>query len=187
MSRPTWARWITRASLVLGAAALVWTLHDVGLHTFIHFFKLIGVFWIAVLAFETAITALDATAIKAFASPDRVSLRASLLAQLAGRSVNAVTPGGNLGEPVKISILGEHVSGERAVSTILLYNIVSFSVELWQVALAAPLLAWLFPMSNALRWLFLGTGGISLVLALGSYLLVHRGMLSSILGLLVKL
>jgi uncharacterized protein (TIRG00374 family) len=187
MARPTWARWITRASLVLGAAALVWTLHDVGLRTFDHFFKLIGVFWIAVLAFETAITSLDAVAISAFASPDRVSLRTSLLAQLAGRSVNAVTPGGNLGEPVKISILGERVSGSRAVSTILLYNIVSFSVELWQVALAAPLLAWLYPMSPALRWLFLGTGAISLVGALGSYLLVRRGMLASIVGLGAKL
>jgi hypothetical protein len=187
MARPTWARWITRASLVLGGAALFWTLHDVGLRTFVHFFKLIGVFWFAVLAFETAITALDAVAIKSFASPDRVSLRTTLLAQLAGRSVNAVTPGGNFGEPVKISILGESVSGSRAVSTILLYNIVSFCVELWQVALAAPLLAWLLPMSEALRWLFLGTGALSLVGALGGYLLVRRGMLASFVGLGAKL
>jgi len=73
MKRPTWAKWITRASLVLGAAALIWTLHDVGLRTFVHFFKLIGVFWIAVLAFETAITALDATLGEAKANSLRIS------------------------------------------------------------------------------------------------------------------
>src|SRR4051794_2652882 len=127
MRRPTWAKWVTRVSLVLGAFALIYTLdRDVGLKTFGHFFKLIGWYWFAVLAFETTITSLDALAIRAFASPDRVSFRAALLAQLAGRSVNAVTPGGNLGEPVKISVLADSISSSRAVSTILLYNIVSF-------------------------------------------------------------
>ena len=48
----------------------------------------------------------------------------------AGRSVNAVTPSGNVGEAVKISVLAEHVSNSRAVATILLYNVVSFTVEL---------------------------------------------------------
>ena len=187
MRRPSWAKWVTRVSLVLGAFALLFTLRDVGLKTFCHFFKLIGWYWFAVLAFEVTITSLDALAIRAFASPDRVSFRAALLAQLAGRSVNAVTPGGNLGEPVKISVLAGTISSSRSVSTILLYNIVSFAVELWQVALAAPIMAACLPMPTGLRWLFLATGIVSLLGALGAYMLVHRGLLASIVRLGVKL
>src|SRR6187402_810190 len=140
MRRPTWAIWVTRISLVLGIVALGFTLDDIGPATFAHYFHLIGWWWLAVLAFEIGITTLDAVAIRSFASPDQsqLPLRSALLAQLAGRSVNAVTPTGSLGEPVKISVLTDSVSNSRAVSTILLYNIVGFIVELMQVAIAAP-------------------------------------------------
>jgi uncharacterized membrane protein YbhN (UPF0104 family) len=187
--RPTWATWVTRISLVIGLAALVYTLDDVGPATFTHYFRLIGWWWLAVLAFEIAITTLDAIAIRAFASPEQhqLPLRAALLAQLAGRSVNAVTPTGSLGEPVKISVLADSVSSSRAVSTILLYNIVSFTVELMQVAIAAPAMAFLLPMPDGLRWAFLALGAVSAVLAIGIYALVHRGMLASVARLGVKL
>ncbi|HEY5945391.1 MAG TPA: lysylphosphatidylglycerol synthase domain-containing protein, partial [Kofleriaceae bacterium] len=156
MSRPTWAKWVTRVSLVLGLVALGFTLEDIGPATFARYFRLIGWWWLAVLAFEVTITTLDAIAIRAFASPDQAQLplRSALLAQLAGRSVNAVTPTGSLGEPVKISVLTEDVSNSRAVSTILLYNIVGFTVELMQVAVAAPFMALLLPMPTGLRWAF---------------------------------
>src|SRR6185369_1783813 len=100
MSRPTWARWVTRFSLVLGLVALVLTLNKTGPATFARYFRLIGWWWLAVLAFEIGITTLDALAIRAFASPEQsqLSMRTALLAQLAGRSVNAVTPTGSLGE-----------------------------------------------------------------------------------------
>ena len=109
MSRPTWARWVTRISLVLALVALVWTIHDTGITTIGRYFKRIGWWWFAVVALEVAITSLDAVAIRAFLSPEqhKVRLRSALLSQLAGRSVNAVTPSGNLGEVVKVSVLTE--------------------------------------------------------------------------------
>ena len=42
MSRPTWARWVTRISLVLGIAALVLTIRDTGLVQIGTYFKRIG-------------------------------------------------------------------------------------------------------------------------------------------------
>jgi uncharacterized membrane protein YbhN (UPF0104 family) len=187
--RPTWAVWVTRVSLVLGLVALVATIYDLGPATFSHYFRLIGSWWLVVLAFEVAITVLDAIAIRAFASPDqhKLSLGSAVLAQLAGRSVNAVTPTGSLGEPVKISVLADSVSSSRAVSTILLYNVVGFIVELMQVALAAPLMALLLPMPDGLRWLFVAVGAVSAILAAAIYVLVHRGMLASVARLGVKL
>ena len=182
MSRPTWARWVTRISLVVGLVALVWTIHSTGIANVASYFKRIGWWWFAVVALEVVITSLDAVAIRAFMSPEqhKVKLRSALLSQLAGRSVNAVTPSGNLGEAVKVSVLTEHVSQSRAVATILLYNVVSFTVELATVAVAAPFVALLVPMPTSLRWVMIGASIVCAVLSVGCYALVHKGVLSSV-------
>ncbi|MBV8760352.1 MAG: flippase-like domain-containing protein [Deltaproteobacteria bacterium] len=167
---------------MVAALALVLTVRKVGLLAIAKYFRLIGWWWIAVFVLEVVITSLDAVAIRAFMSPEqhKVGFRHALLSQLAGRSVNAVTPSGNVGEAVKVSVLTEHVSTPRAVSTILLYNIVSFSVELLMVAVAAPFLALLLPMPGSLRAVFLLAAVICAALSIGLYLLVHRGMLASL-------
>jgi hypothetical protein len=181
MSRPTWARWVTRISLVLGIIALVLTIRDTGLVQIGTYFKRIGWGWVAVVILEIAITTLDASAIRAFLSPDhdKVGLGSALLSQLAGRAVNAVTPSGNLGEAVKVSVLVEHVSQSRAVATILLYNVVSFTIELVTVGVAALVMAVFLPMPAALRWGLLGGGVLVLALGLAIYALVRRGVLVS--------
>src|SRR5215475_14844636 len=157
MSRPTWARWVTRISLVIGIVALVLTIRDTGLVQIGTYFQRIGWGWVAVVLLEIAITTLDAAAIRAFLSPDhdKVRLGSALLSQLAGRAVNAVTPSGNLGEALKVSVLVEHVSQSRAVATILLYNVVSFSVELMIVATAVPFVVALFLLPPVMAWLLI--------------------------------
>jgi hypothetical protein len=187
MSKPVWARWVTRISLVLGLVALGWTIRDIGVDDLAKYFKAIGWWWIAVVVFELVITSLDATAIRAFMSPEGVGFRAALLSQLAGRSVNAVTPSGNLGEAVKISVLTEHVSQSRAVATILLYNVVSFTVEFVFVSIAAVLAAALVPMHHWTRIILCGIGVLSLVFSVGLYALVRRGMLTSVARLTLRL
>jgi uncharacterized membrane protein YedE/YeeE len=181
MSRPTWARWVTRISLGVGIVALVLTIRDTGLVQIGTYFMRIGWGWVAVVILEIAITTLDATAIRAFLSPDhdKVRLGSALLSQLAGRAVNAVTPSGNLGEAVKVSVLVEHVSQSRAVATILLYNVVSFTVELVTVGIAALVMALFLPMPAALRWVLLGGGAAVLALGFAIYALVRRGVLVS--------
>ena len=71
MSRPTWARWVTRISLGLGIVALVLTIRDTGLVQIGTYFERIGWGWVAVVILEVAITTLDASAIRAFLSPDQ--------------------------------------------------------------------------------------------------------------------
>lgn len=181
MSRPTWARWVTRISLVIGIVALVLTIRDTGLVQIGTYFKRIGWGWVAVVILEVAITTLDASAIRAFLSPDhdKVGLGSALLSQLAGRAVNAVTPSGNLGEAVKVSVLVEHVSQSRAVATILLYNVVGFTVELVTVGVAALVMVVFLPMPAALRWGLFGGGALVLALGLAIYALVRHGVLVS--------
>lgn len=182
MSRPTWARWVTRISLILAVVALVFTIRDIGLRTIATYFRRIGWWWIAVVILEVAITSLDAVAIRAFLSPEqaKVKLRSAVLSQLAGRAVNAVTPSGNLGEAVKVSVLVDHVSQSRAVSTILLYNAVSFAVELMIVAVAAPIMVLLVPMRSKLRWLMILTGVACFAIALAIYAVTRRGVLDGV-------
>ena len=186
-ARPRWARWVTRLSLVAALVALVYTIHNTGLATVGAYFRRIGWWWIAVVILEVVITTLDAIAIRAFMSPEKIKLRSTLLAQLAGRAVNAVTPIGSLGEPMKIAVLTEHVSQSRAVATILLYNVVSFSVELAMVAVSAPLVALLIPMPDTLRGIMFASGAICFVLSIGLYAFVRRGMLTSIASGLRKI
>jgi uncharacterized protein (TIRG00374 family) len=185
--RPTWATWVTRISLAVAIVALVFTVRDVGLRTIGGYMTRIGWWWIAVLALEVINTTLHSTALRAFAAPDKLRLRSAMLAQLAGRAVNAVTPSGNLGELVKMSVLTEVVNPSRAVATVLLYNVVSITIELGIVAVAAPFFALLVPMPTGVRWLFIGFGIVCLAISIGLYLLVRRGMLASVARAGVKL
>lgn len=184
MSRPAWARWVTRISLAIGLVALAFTVHSIGPRNIGRYFERIGWWWFAVVALEITITTLDAVAIRAFLSPESglVRLRHALLSQLAGRAVNAVTPSGNLGEAVKVSVLTEYVSQSRAVATILLYNVISFAIELWMVAVAAIVLVLFVPMDARLTGVMVATFVICALLALGMLALARRGLLGSLVG-----
>jgi hypothetical protein len=185
--RPTWARWVTRISLAIAVAALVWTIRDIGLRTLGDYLRRIGWWWIAIVVFELACTLLDATAMRAFMSPDRVKLRQALLAQVSGRAINAVTPSGGLGEVVKISVLTEYISQARAVGTILLYNIASFAIELAIIATAATLLVVTTPLPPHTRWLMIASAVVCVSIGTVLVLLVRNGASSSIIRLGVKL
>ncbi|HWU86189.1 MAG TPA: lysylphosphatidylglycerol synthase transmembrane domain-containing protein [Kofleriaceae bacterium] len=184
---PRWARWLTAGSLAVAVVALVVTIRDVGLYTLGKYLKLIGWWWLAIVPMEVLSTTLHAAAMRAFMSPERIPLRHAVLAQLAGRAINAVTPSGNLGEVMKVSMLTEHVSQSRAVSTILLYNIVAFSVELLLIAVACLGIAVFVPTPSGVGGIIAATGAGCLVISVGLYVLVRRGMLASIAGLAVKL
>ena len=184
---PRWARWLTAGSLVVAVAALALTIYDVGLFTLGKYLKLIGWWWLAVIPMEVLSTTLHATAMRSFMSPEKIPLRHTLLAQLAGRAINEVTPAGNLGEVMKVSMLTEHVSESRAVSTILLYNVVSFAVELLLIAIACLGIGLFVPAPDGVGWMIAVTGAGCFVISVGIYVLVRRGMLSSIAGLAVRL
>jgi len=84
-------------------------------------------------------------------------------------------------------VLTEAVSQSRAVSPILLYNVVSFTVEFGFVAAAAPFAAVLVPMHAWTRWTLLLIGAASLVISIGLYTLVQRGMLTSVARLALRM
>jgi uncharacterized protein (TIRG00374 family) len=174
---------VTTISLIFAISALGYTVYDIGPSTISEKFSQIGWWWLAVIGLEVAITSLDALAMRSFMSPeqDQIRWRDALLAQLAGRAVNAVTPTGNLGEAVKVSVLVEHVSQSRAVATILLYNVVSFMVELMVVVVAAPIMVLLNPwLPDGIKLLVMAAAGVCFIITLALYLAVKGGILVGI-------
>jgi len=187
--RPRWARWVTYGSLVMALAALVWTIYAVGLSEIFYRLSLIGPWFAVVIGIEVLVTACDAAAIHAFLRPDhrKIGYRRVIMAQVAGRAVNAVTPMGSLGEVVKISMIVEHVPQSRALAAVLLYNITGIEISLVLISFGAPLTALFLDMTGPLATTLFVAGGVCAALAIGLPILVFRGMLSSIVGLGRKL
>src|SRR5262245_21634281 len=97
-----WLRWIARTSIVLGVIALVVTIKIVGFHTIAAHLRAIGIWFGVLLVLEAATTCCDATAVYGMTrGANAPSWRSVVVAQFAGRGVNTVTPGGNLGEALK--------------------------------------------------------------------------------------
>ncbi|HEY4242388.1 MAG TPA: lysylphosphatidylglycerol synthase transmembrane domain-containing protein [Kofleriaceae bacterium] len=179
-ARPAWARWVTRFSLVFAIAALVYTVHHLGLHTIGSYLKKLGWWWIAIVVFECTCTLLDATGMRAFLSPAKISLRQALLAQVSGRAINAVTPSGSLGEVVKVSVLTEYAPAERATGAILVYNLVSFGVELVVIAAAAIALLATEHLPAKIRILMIAAAIVCGIVGAVLYLLVTVGVAQSL-------
>jgi len=180
---PGWAQWVSRISLVAAVVALGATLWAVGPGTLVGHLRTIGWWFAGILALEGVITALDARALYVLACDrGQAGFGHVLFAQIAGRGVNVVTPGGALGEATKVSLLTHSMSTDRAVASVLFINLASGVIQMALVAVGAPLTAVLLPMPPAFRALLIAAGVIAAVGALAITLLVRRGMLSSLVG-----
>jgi len=73
--RPTWARRLTAAVLLIALGALVLTIRNIGPAKLVADLRRIGWWWLAVIPMEIWITSLDSFAIRSFAAPARPQLR----------------------------------------------------------------------------------------------------------------
>jgi uncharacterized protein (TIRG00374 family) len=186
--RPTsWVRLLNLGFLLLGIAALIWLIRDVGLRAL--WDRLIAVRgWAApILAMSFAEAALKARALHIFMRPEQgmVSYQRVLAAQLSGQAINAVTPtGGTAGEVVKATMLMGHAPRYRAVSSVVTYNLVSMLISAGFLLLAIVLaLAYgdLSPeLERGLQLTFLVVAGTGILFAW----LVHRGLVRTAVQLL---
>src|SRR5690606_25175488 len=128
---PRWLRWVTRISLVIGIVALVITVWLVGPLVIVEHLRTIGWFFVAILALEIISSVLDATAVYYMAQgPGHPRWRDTVVAQLAGRGVNSVTPGGNLGEALKVGLLSQRCSPRRIVAAVMYVSLMTVVVSL---------------------------------------------------------
>src|SRR5262245_538396 len=110
-----WIHWFTLGSIVLGLGALALTIWSVGWRQLVDELRAVGGWFAAIIALEGVITCLDAAALSGFLGKGgrRPGYLDVLEAQVAGRAINVITPGGSLGEATKVTKLMALTSSSR--------------------------------------------------------------------------
>ncbi len=139
--------------------------------------------YFAVLAAIDLVSVMcDAAAIYSFARPQRVSYWRVFAAQASGLAINRLTPGNSVGEPVKVSMLVEHMPVPTAVSAIIMFNLGTYAVAIGTIVLGVPLALLLIDVpgqTQIVLWI-LTAGLVAVIVALGW--LAKRGALGSLVG-----
>lgn len=183
------SRTINLLMLVVGGLALWFMLRRVGWATLQVALVDVGAWFALILVLDLAALGCDAAALHAFMRPEARMIRYPrvLGAQAAGRAINVLTPGGALGEVVKLTLLDDHVPRARALSSIVLLNLAStyLSVAIMLIGVPITLLAVELPPAVATA---VEVALAVLVPALvGLAVLVQRGALATTLTTLGRL
>jgi uncharacterized protein (TIRG00374 family) len=181
-------RWITRVSLVIGLVALVITIRLVGPSAIFGHVRAIGWFFVLILATDVTSSLCDATALFFMVrGPSAPTWRECVVAQLAGRGVNTVTPGGNLGEALKVSLLSTRCSPKRIIAGVmyvgLMLGVFSFAV----IAIGSVATAFLFDLPAAAQLALLVGAALAAAIGIAIVVLLRRGMLSTLSNALARM
>lgn len=178
---PRWLTWVTRVSVVIGIGALIATVYFVGPGVILDRLRAIGWFFVLLVGLEIVSSVFDATAIYFMADgPGRPSWRKSVVAQIVGRGVNSVTPGGNLGEVLKVGLLSQRCSPKRIVAAVMYVNLMRVVMQLSVVAIGVAATAFLFDVPRPVMLLLILGGVVSAGVAIAIVYLMRRGMLSTL-------
>lgn len=185
---PRWIVWLTRISLVVGVAALIATVWIVGLATIVHHLRSIGWYFLVLVACELLSAVLDGLAIYHMAyGPGRPTKRESIVALLAGRGVNAVTPGGNLGEATKVGLLAKRCSPRRVVAAVMYTGLVGVVLNLSVIAIGSVVTAFWFDIPVPGQIALVVGAVLVAIIAVVLVVWIRRGMLTSLTNGLARM
>jgi uncharacterized membrane protein YbhN (UPF0104 family) len=177
------------AMLVFGVVALTWMMRALGWDEFREAVSRVGWVFAIVLTLDVVALLLDARALHTFMRPEArmVSYVRVLAAQISGRAVNVVTPFGALGEATKLTMLVSHAPRGRVLSAIVLLNLSNLYFAVVAMLIGTPLTFLLIDLPRSLQvTILIGLGVvIAVMVALG--VIVQRGALSTLTGLLRRL
>ncbi len=170
--------------LAIGLIAMVWMVRKVGVDEIEIALRSLGNWVWLMMALALAQAALDARAMHVFMRPEQrmISYPRVLAAQLAGQAVNTVTPTGTLGEVVKVTMMVAHAPRYRAVSALVLKNLIGIlaSVGSLLLAIATSLVA--FEVHPDVELMLAISFVAILVITVGLLVMVRRGLLRSLAG-----
>ena len=172
------------AVLVIGGGVLAWMLHRLGLDNVRHVLARVGGWFFVIVALDLAALACDAGAIHQFMRPEArmVAYWRVLCAQASGRAINILTPGGALGEATKITMLVAHVPRGRVVSSIVLFNLASFYLQVAIVIVGVPLTALLVDLPRDLQIIVWTALGVLLPIVITLIVVIQRGAGATVLA-----
>lgn len=178
---PNWLRWVTRISIVIGLGALAGTVWIVGPYAILSYLRMIGWFFIVLVAIEMISSICDATAVYYMAhGPGRPTWRHAVVAQIAGRGVNSVTPGGNLGEALKVSLLSQYCSPRRIVAAVMYVGLTTLVISFAVISVGSAAAAFLFDVPHVGMIALIVGSIVAAGISIGILVLIHRGMLSTL-------
>lgn len=177
------------AVLVVGAGALAWMLNRLGWGSVERVFRGVGWWFVLIVAFDVAALACEAAAIHQFMRPEQrmVKYWRVLAAQVSGRAINILTPGGALGEATKVTLLVTHAPRGRVVSSIVLLNLAAFYLSVAILIVGVPVTALLVDLPRELEvavWIGLA---VVVPLVVGLAIVIQRGALKTVLGMARRL
>lgn len=188
MARSGWARRsFLGAAFAVGVIAFAVLVDRLGRAGFARVVTGTGIYFAVIAVIDVASVMCDAAAIQAFARPVRVPYRRVFVAQISGLAINRLTPGNSIGEPVKVTMLVDHVPVPTAVSSIILFNLGTYTVAIATIVLGVPLALILIDVpgqTQVVLWI-LTAGLVAMVAVLGW--LAHRGALGTLIDLLRQL
>lgn len=168
---------ITTVLAVVGVTVMIWT---VGPGVLWAELRTIGIWFALIFAFELAITACDAAALRDFLGLSQrgnlVPYPAVVRAQTAGRAINLVTPFGSIGEGTKATMLLRHAPVSRVVAGVVRVNVVSLLISFTLVSIGAPMSALALDLPRGVEIALYIAGGMAAAAAVGLVLLVRRGL-----------
>ncbi len=173
-------RLVTGIALALGVVALVFTVWKVGPGALVDHLRAIGPWFGVLLAIEASATLCDAGGLYWMTrGPGAPSLRAVCVAQFAGRGVNSVTPGGNVGEALKVSLLARACSSHRIVAAVVYLATMALVLSLTLIALGTLVTAVLFAstLPVAAELALVTAGVLAAAAAAALVLALRRGLL----------
>lgn len=172
-----------------GGIALWWMLRNQSWDELGGHLASVGGWFALILAIELTALTCDAAALHAFMRPEArmIPYWRVLGAQSSGRAINVLTPGGALGEATKLAMLVSHAPRARVLSSIVLLNLSQVYLSTSVMLLGIPVTLLLVDLPDAMQvTVALGLAVIVPgMIAIG--VLIHRGAVSTIVGLLRRL
>jgi uncharacterized protein (TIRG00374 family) len=171
---------------VIGGIALWWMLRSLGWDRFLDMVDNVGWWFVAIIALDLTSLCFDAAALHAFMRPEARMIKYPrvLAAQASGRAINVLTPGGALGEAIKLTMLVSHAPRARVLSSIVLLNLSMFYISVAVMMIGTPLTFLLVDLPNTVK-IAAGVGFaviIPLMIALG--FVIKRGATSTIVDII---
>lgn len=173
-------------AFVIGLVALGWLIERLGWDTILDAVRSIGVWFAVLAAIDLASVMCDAGGIHGFArlQTPNVSYWRVFAAQASGLAINRLTPGNSLGEPIKVTMLMEHLPETTAVSAVVMFNVATYTAAITVIVIGVPVtLLTLSLPGNAEIAVWIATIVLG-CLGVGLIVLVRRGAIYTLIGAL---
>ena len=171
-------------ALIIGIIAFVVLVDRMGLAGLYRVIGGIGFWFLVIAAIDLVSVMCDAGAVYYFANANanaEVSYWRVFAAQASGLAINRLTPGNAMGEPVKVTMLVEHVPQRVAISAIVMFNVATTLIAIAAIVIGVPITLLLVELPGQLQLLVWIATGVLVVAALAQIILVRRGALGTLI------